>query len=192
MIVISYYTDENYRQEGQHLVESCRKFDVPLSFVFVEEQGSWQANTCYKPLFIQEMLIKVGGPVLYLDADARIERDPIPYFERLDCDLAYHIRNKTPLHKKFGDEAMSCTVYVQPSASGMDFMKRWIDLCQQPSQTIWDQRLMEMAHKKTPGLRFHNLPVEYCAIFDGADMPKRPVITQWQASRRFKTADRSK
>ena len=177
-LVVSYYTPGSGYEECAHSLEnSLRPWGLERDIRPVPDQGGWQKNTQYKAQFLLDMLAAhPGRPLLYLDADATMEEYPRLLLDREDCDLAAHIRQ--------GKELLSGTLYLSGSPDCRRIMQAWVDENKShPNQ--WDQlNLQQVVH--TIGLRFKELPAEYCCIFDSMQDVDKPVILQWQASRRLK------
>ena len=76
MNIISYYTDERY----QHLYESRLKRSVEglgytIHGAYKPQFYSWPAAIKFKPTYVLQMYQKLGGPLLYLDADCELKKD---------------------------------------------------------------------------------------------------------------------
>jgi len=184
--VVAYYTPA-YHEEAQRLRLSLRGWGLRRHLVPVADRGSWQANTQYKPQFLLDMLDRCASqPLLYVDADATMDRFPY-LLEELDaaCDIAIHRRDWSRKGKP--PETLSGTIYLRNCRKVHELLKLWRSINDEhPNE--WDQRNLERAIKCFGGaLKVRELPAAYCCIFDG--MPEagdNPVITHWQASRRLK------
>jgi hypothetical protein len=162
-----------------HLKESLQRFHLGHDVVGIPHQGSWQANTHFKPYFIKQMLSRhFPRPLLYLDADARVQQHP-SLFENAAFDLGlFYWKNK---------ELISSTLYFANNAKTNEVVERWIACCfENPS--IWDQKILQyvIQESKDLELKIEMLPPSYCQIFDLMKEEGEAVIEQFQASRRFK------
>lgn len=180
-VVVAYYTENtSYAEEVKNLIQSLEKFHLPHDIVGIPNQGSWQANTQYKPYFIQQMLFKhFPNDILYLDADARVRQHP-EIFDHVDFDIGVIIR---------GNEMMAGTVYFANNSVISELVDRWKKTCLLYTDT-WDQIILQGVLANSGDLKFKakSLPHTYGCIFDFKDMRDagEPVIEQFQASRRFK------
>ena len=184
--VVAYYTSK-YSKEAEKLKNSLRFWGLRREIHLIGDQGSWQRNTQYKPVFLLKMLDACKPhPIVYVDADATIESYP-DWFENLDgcTDFSAHLRKK-----KLGNvELLSGTIYLANNQKTRNFLKHWMKVNEQHPD-LWDQKNLHTAlleHPKEEKLKFTEMPSEYCTIFDA--MPEAgdsPVITHWQASRRLK------
>lgn len=168
-----------YEEEARRLVESAERHGVRVHLETPEPAGSWVQNCAMKGPFVLEMLRKIGGPVLWLDADAEI-KGPLDFFGTIDADVAAY-RSPT-------GELLSGTVYLSGSPASIALAERWAELCRTESGT-WDQKLLDRAIADTPHATVAQLPLGYCKIFDWPWMPGETAderIVHHQASRRLK------
>jgi len=183
-IAVGYYTeDTSYAVEIKNLEKSLQHFNIPMDLVPISTQGSWQANTQYKAYFIKQMLIRhYPKDILYLDADAQVQQYP-SLFDHVDFDLGVFYW-ETPTHPS---ELISSTLYFANNAKISELVERWIDCCLNNIH-VWDQQVLQyiIEESKDLALRIHRLPPTYCQIFDLMRDVGKPVIEQFQASRRFK------
>lgn len=179
-IVVGYYTENtSYAEESKNLVASLEKLQLPYDIVAVPNQGSWQANTQYKPYFLKQMLIKhFPKDLLYLDVDAVVHKHPV-YFDHVNFDIGVHYMRSI--------ELISSTVYLRNNSCVSVLVDRWLHGCLKNPE-IWDQKVLQAVINQSRDLplKVGNLPPEYCKIFDIMAVIKDPVIEQFQASRRFK------
>ena len=186
-VVVAFYTP-SYAKEAERLKRSLRPWGMRRDIVEVPDLGSWQQNTQHKPQFLLDMLEKhAPHPILYLDADATLERYPA-LLDGMDerCDIAVHFRNWLSEGRNRPDELLSGTIYIANNDKMRALFESWIKSNEENPDT-WDQKTLEMALKDSDAV-VEKLPAEYCAIFDG--MPEagnNPVVSQWQASRRLRT-----
>lgn len=191
LLVIGYYTDDRYGAEAENLRASLIRHGLKHRIDRVPDLGSWAANTSFKPTFIRRMLYSHQGPVLYLDVDAVVQREPRALLDLSPStfDIAVHYRkreSRSPLVPRV--ELLSGTVWFGNTTACKAMVERWEAACKaQPD--VWDQRHLQNVVAETPDLRVMNLPPEYCCIFDSMREQHpgiEPVIEHFQASRRFK------
>lgn len=190
LMVIAYYTDDRYKREADRLRQSLLEHGLKHRIDAFEDRGSWAANTSAKPTFIRRMMYAHNGPVLYLDADAVVQRPPkvVQDLRPEMWDIAVHYRERD--HRPYGSrlELLSGTIWLGNTPACKRLVELWEAVCQTDPGT-WDQRHLERIIRETPDLRVFRLPPEYCFIFDS--MCKQhpdavPVIEHFQASRRYK------
>lgn len=179
-VVVAYHTGGGYGLVAERLAESLRPFGFQRDIVEVPDLGSWQANTAYKPEFLLKMMRKYPGrQLIYLDADATMERYP----RYLVCEIP--AGTDIAAHVRAGNELLSGTLWLSGSESCYSILKAWQNENRDHPNT-WDQRNLQAVVEHV-GHHFHNIPASYCAIFDR--MPEAgqdPHILQWQASRTLK------
>ena len=174
MKIVSYYTPK-YQTVVKNLIKSLEKFNLPHYVHELEEQGSWDKNTHYKPIFLLEQIIDEDA-VVWTDADSVIKQEPKLFYE-LDCDIAFH---------RLNGELLSGTVYFKKTYNTIQLLKTWIKINEMNPQ-IWDQRNLDTAISQCE-LKIAELPPEYCFIFDISRIPYPnvvPVIEHFQASRTY-------
>lgn len=179
-VVVSFYTPE-YVEEANKLNLSLARYGYPRDIQLVDlHNQSWERRTCYKPKFILEMMKRhPGQPLVWVDADAEFLHYP-DLFDNFSADgqpIAAHLRH--------GYEFLSGTVWFDGSERCKEIVEAWAT--QAAAQTTWDQRILQRILQNANDYEdLYTLPVEYCSIFDGRDIPPRPVILHNQASRKHR------
>ena len=73
MKIISFYTDDwEYPRHAKRLRAECGSLGIDNYIVELPSTGSYLKNTCLKPRFILDCLMKFKEPVLWIDVDASI------------------------------------------------------------------------------------------------------------------------
>ena len=183
-IVCAYYTRNTlYQQKAEKFIASLKKFDVPYYVEAIEDKGDWYKNTVYKPTFLKRMLEKFHPlSIVYVDCDAEFLRYP-DLFENWSgltyIDVGVYVFDRSCYTKSRGGfEVLSGTIFLKNNEKVYKIVEKWEKECQS-NPRIWDQRSLE---KVLEG-NYHELPGEYCKIFDRMDEIKDPVIVHYQASR---------
>jgi hypothetical protein len=174
MKFISYYTP-NYQKQADRLRESLNGLGLPYTIEAIDNLGSWDKNTHYKPEFILKHLIGTDA-VIWTDADSVVRENPI-LFDSIDCDIAFH-RFK-------GKELLSGTVYFKNTVATISLLLSWIEINRENPE-IFDQKNLDKAISYIENLKIYALPPEYVWIFDlSRDYygGRKPVIEHFQASR---------
>lgn len=188
-IIISYYTkDTPYKAEAMKLAFSLEVAEVAWFIEEVPNLGSWQKNTHYKATFIKRMLDKFKGKnLVFVDADAIVQRYP-KLFDTLKCDLGLVKRDYKlfPTRgRKEGKETLSGTLYIANNARVRKFVDRWIAI--NNIEKRWEQLNLDQALQEWNGkLKIKEMPPAYCQIHDWMKSVKNPVVTHFQASRKYR------
>lgn len=196
MIFISYYTLGNYEKViNQYLIPSLKKWKLFYDIESVEDMGNWQKNTHYKAQFIKKMLLKHKQSVVFLDADATVEQNPILFTQLTDYDIAYHELDWYLMWRKQSGnpkrEVLSGTLYLNYNEKILKFLDKWIE--ENNNNICWEQKNMQkILEKWNNKLKIYNLPPKYCCIILTQDripdyyIKDKPVILHHQVSRRYK------
>lgn len=184
-VIISYYTiDTAYEEEAAGLIESCRALGLEHAVEGVRARGSWEGNCAMKAGFVQDAWSRLGRPVLWVDADARVRRSP-ELLRGVTADLA--------VHKAARWQFASGTVYFGASALAGEAVRVWRRRCEEDPMT-WDQVHLDRAWEEVSlgaPLETLWLPQAYTRIFDQpeqGDGGGGAVVEHFQASRRLKGA----
>ena len=180
VLFISCYTDL-YEEEAKGLVETLEKFNLKHNVARLESLGSWNLNTKLKTTWIKKNLQEQQEPVVWLDADARVEQYPQLFFDFKDVDFACHMRR--------GVELLSGALYFGNNEKTHEIVEQWIAVnARKPA--VFDQRnLHEVVKTRQEKINWHLLPPTYC-LFDlivkYEGVKDSPVIWHRQASRRLR------
>ena len=177
MKIISYYTPQ-YTEVANRLRESLERHRFDFFIKSIDDQGSWDKNTHYKPIFIKECL-KNEDAVIWTDADSVLRQEPL-LFHELTCDIAFH-RFK-------GQELLSGTVFFRNTPNTQELLDIWIEFNNRfPDQ--FDQKNLDLAVNCIKNLKIYTLPPEYVCIFDLSRQyygGMTPVFEHFQASREYR------
>lgn len=189
--VISFYTSDNeYADFAERLKLSLEKFGVEYELEAVKSFGSWELNCAYKARFIKKQWIASDVPVVWLDADATVETDPI-LFGQIDADFAIHKWGGQSAHDQ-GWEFCSGTLYFGKSELAGRLIDQWLLRCE-ADPILWDQVHLCSAWcdiSSAYPLRTFWLPRAYLQIADAPEFAS-VVIKHWQASRASKSDGRA-
>jgi hypothetical protein len=180
-LIVAFYTKATpYEEEILHLKADLSHWDLPHRIEKYPNRGSWVLNCGWKPVFLDKMLLESDGKnLLYLDADARIRRNP-ELAATFQGDLAVYHRN---------GELLSGTLLLHSNPRTRQLVRRWCR-SQERRRWNWDQRVLDDVLKAdrraNRPLNVEPLPASYVKIFDRMPQVVQPVIEHMQASRRFK------
>lgn len=200
MIIISYYTKNTPYEEvmNTRLLPSVKKWNLNYDIEAIEDLGSWKANTHVKAEFIKKMLIKHKQAIVFLDADATIEKHPdlFYYIEKNGYDIAYHELDWFKMwRKQEGNskrEVLSGTLFLNYTKMNLNFLDAWIDYNKNHSQ--WEQlNMAQILTQYKDKLKTYPLPYSYITIiFKNKVLPLHMikkediVILHHQASRQYR------
>ncbi len=197
IIYISYYTTATPYQKvmEKYLLPSLKRFDLSHDIEAVEDFGNWQRNTSYKAQFVLNMLLKHRKTVVFIDADATIEKYP-SLFAQIppEFDIACHYqdwwlqwRGQKGRSKL---DLLSGTIMFRYNERVLNLVRKWVERTR-PS-TKWEQVILQKLTEENKDTKIYKLPVEYCTvIMHDKSIPKYikkedVVILHHQASRKLK------
>ena len=195
-LIVSYYTKKTlYQIEVQNLIASCEKWGLPIDVEGIESFGSWELNCGYKPFFLYRKLQELKKPLLWVDADAVVLKQP-EVLEAFTADLA--VRINEGLAPDHPSKVISSTIFVNYTSEGGELLRLWAAESNRQlgeegrKEEFWDQiALRNVIYSQNHNARIAPLPLEYTKIsghvFDSQAV-RHPVIEHYQASRRFKNS----
>lgn len=152
--VISFYTkDWLYKKHAMRLMADCRRLDLPFSIEERQSTGSYLKNTCIKPFFIREKLRELQSPVLWVDCDGSIIKEP-SFFYGLDCDFA--ARKKPENCNRTWHVG---TMWFNYNVNVMNFIDAW---CRNTGK-LSDESALEETWREV-NINGANIPPEYFEI----------------------------
>lgn len=198
--IVSYYTlGTPYVQVAQdHIIKSLKVFPTLKTDIRgVNNLGSWQANTVYKPKFLLEMLeLYPNENIVFVDCDAEILEFP-DLFNKIheSYNVACHYLDRETWYKKSYPEGqkkelLSGTLFLRNNQQAKEIVYQWYTKAY--ANNIWEQKVLQktISEKNIP---VFELPIEYCWIksLPNGDLPhvtpKSPIVIRHnQVSRLFK------
>lgn len=182
-IVVSYFTDNFYLREAYELARTCQATGTPFRIEQVRNLKSWERNTNHKPTFLWRMhRMFPERAFLWVDADGRIRRN-LDALTGITAPVAYHTWHRV--------RVLSGTVLLPPTDKRYEILTKWIELV-----TMYPKHTDQVCLAKTVkalGIQHHELPEEFCWIFDIAagirhsPLDSKPIIEHTQASRVTRT-----
>ncbi len=187
--LLFYSTPGPYAAEAARLRASAERLGLGDRIIERSPRSvpSWHAGTCLKPWLIRKVLREVEEPILYLDADAFLHRDPFPYFDSIEPTagaVGYGCVN--------GDVTTPApgTLWFKPDPEAFMFLEMWLDRILGVYLNQYRRKLSDMDYflevwRKNPAL--FPLPAEMCGIIGLG--PRDPVIEHLQAGRDYSGDD---
>jgi hypothetical protein len=197
-LIVSFFTPGLYASETARLRRSLARLGLEDQFLspVVAPFPDWDQATRHKAIFLRH-LVKMDRPLLWLDADSVVWRDPLPLLAALPGDIAVHYHR--------GHELISATIWLRPGPLVLKVLDRWIELNAAPDQqSVWEQRNLDLAIVEWDAAK-HVYPLgpEWCwmvdtsarvhggrAIDPATGGPHGVVVEQLQASRERYVATR--
>ncbi len=182
-IVLFHTDDEIYREEARRCINSIESIGLEYDLTVIPPKSSWVENCALKPKILSEARQRIKGPILYIDVDAVVHKNPWPYLSQYDGDMAVYVHQN--------GELISSAIYLNDTPEALEILDRWVEL-QNRNRHVWDQRvlqeIMEDDEKGAKRYRIQRLPPNFTYIFD----KRYPyihgdiLIEQLQASREIK------
>lgn len=175
--VIAFHTpDPIYRTEAERLKSTLDALGLEHRFYEISPETNWVRTTLLKPSWIIPVREELKGPLLYLDVDAFVHRDPWPYLGQYDGDLGAVVYENGQLN--------SATLWINDTEGARALLAEWKDAADQRRQA--DQGTLEATGDNgdqgvlknvvlrdeasaSPRFVVHRLPVNLAYIFDRTD-----------------------
>jgi len=179
-LFVSFYTKgTGYENEAKKLIASLRAFGIRHEVDEIDSRGSWINNVRYKVDFILNKLITHKRDIVWVDADAIINRRPV--LLRNLKNLSAHFR----LRKDGTKELLTGTLFVPYTEQAIEIMRAWKETTETMPDT-WEQKTLQGIYNACGGNGFDILPKSYCHIFDSGGDVSESHIVHYQASRQYK------
>lgn len=178
--IVGFYTRNTfYEQEAQRLLKSINKFNLKTELKVIDDQGTWLKNTGLKASILLDLRKEIQGPLLYVDVDAYLHKNPWIFLSEMDCDIACHITE--------AGELLSGTIFMADNSAVVTLLQNWANLCTKFPET-WDQKLLHKAIGDSADINFRELAQAFCYIFDSKTklQEQEIIIEHLQASREIK------
>jgi len=201
-IYVGFYTKNTpYEEEAKKMSDSLGRFNLSCHLYPIDSKRSWLKNAMYKPQIILQAWKDFNQPIVYLDADSRVENYP-SLFE--DClikeDFAVHVRSRN------GISFFTCTLFFNRTKNALSLIENWAARCEKGESAIqrelpapyykvntdsWsvaDQgplvnAYLEMKDNKSD-ISLFNIPKSYAVKYHSKQ--KERVIVQYQKSNSYK------
>lgn len=129
-LVVSYYTPGTaYEDKARQLAGDLRRLGLRGRIEPIASRGSWVENCAMKAGFIRRVWREQGGPILWLDADARLRR-PLRELDGETADLA--------VVRRRGWSFYTGQIFFGPGPGAGLLLDRWCAYCEASPQ-VWDQ-----------------------------------------------------
>jgi hypothetical protein len=126
-LVISYFTDVDgntyYSDHAKRLRSECDALNIPYEISNIPSQGSYQQNCLIKPKFIYSKLTQHCKPLLWLDIDTFILKQPNIFdsFSSMGVDIGVSSTNPQNLL-----QIKASPIWFSYSSNSLEFVREWI------------------------------------------------------------------
>ena len=177
-------TDEHYTREVERLKESINRWKGLRYIIQSIPPGHWKDVCRKKPTIVRQLAKQFPhSPLLFVDADAVLDRDPREVLPNTWQDgnvpaMSVH---------KFGSRVCSGTIILAPGSKTQKILAEW------------ERKDQEEGHKHSqPQMVLHSvngintdLDPQWCWIFDLSHEKygtpsSPPIVTHYQASREYR------
>lgn len=186
--IVAFHTDDDfYTEEATRCRARLEQLELPHDFTSVPKNGNWVENCALKPEFLLDVRQRLRGPLLYIDVDAFVHRNPWPYLSSYDADMAAYIHSDS--------ELISCTLFLNDTPATLDLLSEWVAR-QKMAPRVWDQKVLQDIivgnEAEEQDFIFQRLPPNFAYICDKYydHVHGQPIIEQLQASRIVKRGRR--
>lgn len=186
-IVLFHTDDDLYKNEAERCIKYIEKLGLKYDATVIPKKSQWVENCAMKSKILLDARKRLRGPILYVDVDAVIHKDPWPYLSQYEGDLAVYFHSN--------GELMSGTILINDTQKAMCLLEEWVTL-QDSSPLEWDQRVLEeliSSYEKndnsgTRKINIQRLPPSFCYVFDKlySSFYGEIFIEHLQASRQVK------
>ena len=197
IIYISFFTSKSPYEKvmNTYLRPSLERWNLIHDIQAIKDLGNWQKNTSYKAQFVLDMLLKHKKTVVFIDADATIEKHPSLFWEiPEEYDIAVHYQDwykqwrNDNCGKRF--DLLSGTIMFRYNEKTLSLVRKWVERTK--TFTIWEQKVLQKITEENKDIKIFKLPVEYCTVNNHKGeipnyiKPEEVYIRHHQASRKFR------
>ena len=147
--IISYHTpDPYYSKMGRKLRGQLESCGLDHLIAEVDASDGWCANCLKKPLFCFNQLLELDRPLLWLDVDSNLWRDPTAVIERCVADYDVAV---AAIEEESKVSIQSAAVFINATPGGLKFVKQWVDSTRALKLTSTDHYHLDLTWKDFDG-----------------------------------------
>jgi hypothetical protein len=158
-LFITYHSDippsDFYKNCAKQLELKIKKLGGNLHVEELPNLGSYASNCLRKPKFILECLEKFNQPIIWIDADSKINKLPIE-FDTISEDIA--------CVEKANGCPESALIYFANTDKAKNFIKTWIELCNTEEPELDHPVLKELWYEKSLGETRKSFNDHICSV----------------------------
>ncbi|KQM67551.1 hypothetical protein ASE75_00975 [Sphingomonas sp. Leaf17] len=161
--IVAYYTDDPvYRREARRLEASAKRLGLPIVMTEMPSGQDWLTVVRRKAAFLADQRRNLAGPLLYVDVDAILHRDPWPYLRGIGEDVGVAVLRDGKMR--------GGTIYLADTPGAHIFLKDWQQRMD-ADPLAWDQWPLDDIQRDIRGgaalgYTLNLLPPSLCGIFD--------------------------
>lgn len=160
IIYVSFYTKGDFELIAKnYLLPSMEKLDLEIDVEVLEPFDSWLKAVRHKIAFMSEKAEQYpNNPIVWLDVDLRVKKDPTPYFQHLseECDLA--------IHRKNTDRTLLGAVYMLGATPGRKIILDMWAYYREKMRGFVDDIILTKTIDQLHKLKIAQLPTEYSYV----------------------------
>jgi len=150
--VISFFTNDwEYPEHAKRLKRECGILKLDCLIKERPGAGGYLENTCMKPFFILESLKELKRPVLWVDVDASIYKQPV-FCKNLDADFAAR-----PKAAGMSRKWHVGTLWFNYTPKAIAFLEKWCEM----SHRLSDESALQDLWETNPDIKCKELPADY-------------------------------
>lgn len=135
-LVISYFCDIDgktyYSDHAKRFHEECERLRIPHEVSHIPNQGSYQNNCLIKPKYIYSKLTEHQKPLLWLDIDTFILKQPSAFDGLTNLGVNIGVASTSPNNLI---EIKASPLWFNYNAETLDFIREWIQISEFVRQT---------------------------------------------------------
>lgn len=168
--IISFYTPTwEYEQHAIRLIAECEELGLPYHIKKLEPLGTWMDNTRLKSKFIYDTMNELDCPILWIDVDGSIYKQP-SFLNNVTEDFIGR-------HQRTGPKRMwhVGTMFFNNTENCKKMINEWYELCKIGTGT--DEAAFEVIWQTMADqLTFKELPEEYFEILAWNKLPSANAV----------------
>lgn len=167
-LVISYFCDVDgrtyYSDHAKRFRDECLKFSIPHEISELTSQGSYQDNCLLKPKYIYSKLTQHQKPLLWLDIDTFILKEPMAFDGFANLGINVGVASSDPKNLV---QVKASPLWFNFNSDTLDFVREWIRQCENVRKVgskIFDhETFLHCLFQYVRGKKIGILDKSYCA-----------------------------
>ena len=158
MVVITFYTDSDYRTLADKMARSAARVGLRVHAYDMSEElrgANWCQRLYAKAVLVERAMDRFDEDVLWCDADVTWFRHPTMLFNvPPECDIACYVEDNRYL--------WGGVMWVRNSPGGREMMRTWTRENQAIPNGLDDHNAYQIFMREGMGKRIYHLPPTYC------------------------------
>lgn len=169
-LIVSFFTNTwDYPAHASRLMGECKRLGLDYVIEEMEATGSWLGNTRLKPQFINSCMLKYNRPLLWIDVDGSIYKEPEFLLDAVEDFIGRHQRTGPKRTWHVG------TMFFNNTEKTKRLLTRWADaarMAQHSDEAAFEQIWLTFEES----LAYKELPEEYFVIMPSGQPTAGTVI----------------